>query len=485
MFKKFCRPPTNLLRSIQLSDLTFVCQDGVAHAHQFVLEKHSPFLKKLFSNQSTLVGVALNLPTVRGLPITLKERREPSPMVQLNLPDYTVLTVNLFLDLLYTGKTDQCGEIDHNKGQLSIRLLYADLGLDPECGGLPDITELDTIEIKRTRKVGVVPFIEVVTSTTMDLDLGVNDIEDEVKVIVNTSIIDGVNEVPVNHPIEKDGEINELGLKEKENSDDDSELLGIDVDYLLSEDEVELDFVPHLPPYGDGPSLMDISPSPIVKPAQKRKRRKTEEGVSFKSGAKFPKELRRSNRVSSKPEDRQKLGSHTCGYLPNRRTKLAVEFYDSDDYEIYEAAKKKKSNFSKCIKDPNERVLMPEDITETMLNKVCDRFGEKVYNQTIGTSCHQCRQKTTDMKTICRSGECVGVRGQFCGRCLTLRYGEDAREALMNPTWACPPCRNFCNCSICRNRKGKGATGVLIQLAKSKGYSNAADYLKALMTRKA
>merc|ERR1712209_7807 len=53
-----------------------------------------------------------------------------------------------------------------------------------------------------------------------------------------------------------------------------------------------------------------------------------------------------------------------------------------------------------------------------------------------------------------------------------------------NPTWACPPCRNFCNCSICRNRKGKGATGILIQIAQSKGYDNVADYLKALQTKK-
>jgi len=199
-----------------------------------------------------------------------------------------------------------------------------------------------------------------------------------------------------------------------------------------------------------------------------------------------PSECRRSTRVSKKPEDRDKFGSETWTTLSDGRTKLAEEYsdYDSDDYEIYEAAKKKRTNPSKCIKDPNQGVLMPEDITQTMLNKVCDRFGEKVYNQTIGTSCHQCRQKTTDMKTVCRSGECVGVRGQFCGRCLLLRYGEDAREALMNPTWSCPPCRNFCNCSICRNRKGKGATGILIQLAQSKGYSNAADYLKALMKKK-
>merc|ERR550532_199669 len=127
---------------------------------------------------------------------------------------------------------------------------------------------------------------------------------------------------------------------------------------------------------------------------------------------------------------------------------------------------------------------MPEDVTEAMLNKVCERFGEKVYNQTIGTTCHQCRQKTTDTKTICRSGSCVGVRGQFCGRCIEIRYGEDCKEALLNPTWACPPCRGFCNCSICRNRKGKGATGILIQLAQSKGYDNVAAYLKALQSKK-
>jgi len=225
------------------------------------------------------------------------------------------------------------------------------------------------------------------------------------------------------------------------------------------------------------------------KPAQKRKR-KTDDGGAFKTGAHVPTERRQSNRLCNKPDrlsmnPEDKLGSTVWSTNPDGRHKLAEEYsdYDEEDYEIYEAAKKKR-NLSRCIKDPNEGVLMPEDITETMLKKVCDRFGEKTYCQKIGTSCHQCRQKTTDMKTVCRSGECVGVRGQFCGRCLLLRYGEDAREALMDPHWACPPCRNFCNCSICRNRNGKGATGILSQLAASKGYTNAADYLKALQSKK-
>merc|ERR1712062_279241 len=196
---------------------------------------------------------------------------------------------------------------------------------------------------------------------------------------------------------------------------------------------------------------------------------------------------RKSARLSAAPEDKGKMGSEITykeGYDPESRG-LAEERedYDSDDYQAYEDRTRKRAPRPGQI-DPNEDVLMPEDVTEAMLNKICQRFGEKVYNQTIGTSCHQCRQKTTNTKTICRSGNCVGVRGQFCGRCLEIRYGEDCAEALMNPTWACPPCRGFCNCSICRNRKGKGATGILIQLAQAKGYDNVAAYLKALQSKK-
>lgn len=50
-----------------------------------------------------------------------------------------------------------------------------------------------------------------------------------------------------------------------------------------------------------------------------------------------------------------------------------------------------------------------------------------------GTTCHQCRQKTIDMKTVCRAEDCQGVRGQFCGPCLRNRYGEDVRAALKDP----------------------------------------------------
>ena len=120
--------------------------------------------------------------------------------------------------------------------------------------------------------------------------------------------------------------------------------------------------------------------------------------------------------------------------------------YDSDDYQAYEDRSERFLKISlidilrflyiflnisyprvkkRALRpghiDANLNVLMPEDVTKAMLKKVCERFGDKTYNQTIGTSCHQCRQKTTDTKTICRSGKCVGVRGQFCGRCLEIR----------------------------------------------------------------
>ena len=172
--------------------------------------------------------------------------------------------------------------------------------------------------------------------------------------------------------------------------------------------------------------------------------------------------------------------------IPGEQRKSARLSLEPGDKEISKAQQIKKPTSRKrsASKDPNVGVLMPENITEEMLNQVADRSGQKIYNREVGTSCHQCRQKTLDMKTVCRSGRCVGGRGQFCGRCLVLRYGEDAREALMDPGWCCPPCRNICNCSLCRNKKGKGATGILINQAKSKGFSNVADYLKDLTEKK-
>ncbi|XP_048342828.1 cell division cycle-associated protein 7 [Sphaerodactylus townsendi] len=121
-----------------------------------------------------------------------------------------------------------------------------------------------------------------------------------------------------------------------------------------------------------------------------------------------------------------------------------------------------------------------EEITEEELANICETARDKVYNRVTGSTCHQCRQKTTDTKTNCRNPDCTGVRGQFCGPCLRNRYGEEVRTALLDPDWHCPPCRGICNCSFCRQREGRCATGVLVYLAKYHGYDNVHAYLKSL-----
>uniref|UniRef100_A0A672QNN3 Cell division cycle-associated protein 7-like n=1 Tax=Sinocyclocheilus grahami TaxID=75366 RepID=A0A672QNN3_SINGR len=151
--------------------------------------------------------------------------------------------------------------------------------------------------------------------------------------------------------------------------------------------------------------------------------------------------------------------------------------YDDDDDE--EEKEPRRRSYNSTLTIPH--VVRPvEEITEAELDNICLNAREKIYNRATGSTCHQCRQKTTDTKTSCRNPECVGVRGQFCGPCLKNRYGEDVRDALLSPEWLCPPCRGICNCSFCRAREGRCATGVLVYLAKYHGYDNVHSYLKSL-----
>ncbi|XP_071774049.1 cell division cycle-associated protein 7a [Centroberyx gerrardi] len=147
--------------------------------------------------------------------------------------------------------------------------------------------------------------------------------------------------------------------------------------------------------------------------------------------------------------------------------------------EVDEPAQPRRRSYNGAMAIPH--VVRPvEEITEAELDRICNNVREKVYNSSTGSTCHQCRQKTTDTKTNCRNPECQGVRGQFCGPCLRNRYGEEVRDALLDPEWLCPPCRGICNCSFCRAREGRCATGVLVYLAKYHGYDNVHAYLKSL-----
>ncbi|CAI6357845.1 unnamed protein product [Macrosiphum euphorbiae] len=119
-------------------------------------------------------------------------------------------------------------------------------------------------------------------------------------------------------------------------------------------------------------------------------------------------------------------------------------------------------------------------VTNEMLNNINYRSVGKKYSTDKGTTCHQCRQKTLDQKSYCRHKSCKGMRGMFCGFCLLRRYGEDVAEVLLNPVWACPPCRGQCNCSICRRYQGKDPTGQMAQEAEAKGYNSVCDLLRTI-----
>ena len=147
--------------------------------------------------------------------------------------------------------------------------------------------------------------------------------------------------------------------------------------------------------------------------------------------------------------------------------------YESDEEEFtkLKAPTRKKNVTSYLTRRPFGAV------TEKDLILVAETCNEKSYDQVDGTSCHQCRQKTSDLKTVCRNDQCIGIRGQFCGPCLRNRYGESAKEAIMDPKWFCPPCRGICNCSFCMKKRGRCATGILIHKAKEKGYNDVKSFL--------
>lgn len=94
-------------------------------------------------------------------------------------------------------------------------------------------------------------------------------------------------------------------------------------------------------------------------------------------------------------------------------------------------------------------------------------------------SCHFCRQRTTELKTVCSMCEGVNTgiggrgRGYWCGSCLWQRIGENIEEVRGRNDWICPACRDICNCSghnCLRLSKGWFPTNQLIHEAMQMGY---------------
>ena len=96
------------------------------------------------------------------------------------------------------------------------------------------------------------------------------------------------------------------------------------------------------------------------------------------------------------------------------------------------------------------------------------------------------RQKTADPKTHCPCGDGKKAppggrgRGKWCGGCLELRMGENLDEALANPAWRCPVCRDVCNCSGAncqRHSRDLAPTAQLHAEAMAYGWDSVAHYL--------
>ena len=125
------------------------------------------------------------------------------------------------------------------------------------------------------------------------------------------------------------------------------------------------------------------------------------------------------------------------------------------------------------------------DYSRPRANKLCSKDHPQPCPYGCKT-CHFCRQRTTEIKTVCSM--CNGVnnfyggpaRGYWCGSCLWLRIGENIDEVRDRSDWICPGCRDLCNCSganCMRIKRGWFPTNQLSHEARDQGFRSVAHYL--------
>ncbi|XP_014260465.1 cell division cycle-associated 7-like protein isoform X2 [Cimex lectularius] len=128
---------------------------------------------------------------------------------------------------------------------------------------------------------------------------------------------------------------------------------------------------------------------------------------------------------------------------PNLSLDEAENILEHCEYKLNNTRKRRAMPVISLRRIPVPNMKLPEEITESDIKNICYKSAGKKYDTVNGTTCHQCRQKTADTKSICRSPHCNGVRGQFCGFCLLHRYGEDVaivikKEVTKKITYAGP-----------------------------------------------
>ncbi|XP_024532038.1 cell division cycle-associated 7-like protein isoform X2 [Selaginella moellendorffii] len=153
-----------------------------------------------------------------------------------------------------------------------------------------------------------------------------------------------------------------------------------------------------------------------------------------------------------------------------RRRGYRPEIYTQDHEKLLGYAKEEWKHIGRIYDDEN---------TNTCHQCRQERREKLFFSPVFSFSLIVLRQKTKGPRSYC---EVCKTRYQFCGDCLYKRYGENVNEVLGDENWKCPVCRDICNCSRCRRRKGWAPTGLMARRAIELGYKSVAHFL--ILTRR-
>ncbi|KAJ2363519.1 Cell division cycle-associated 7-like protein, partial [Coemansia sp. RSA 2607] len=103
----------------------------------------------------------------------------------------------------------------------------------------------------------------------------------------------------------------------------------------------------------------------------------------------------------------------------NIRRRSSLISYSENNYDRYGSYKRKKQKTSRMsggmglrTSNPGRRIV-----------------GGRVYDSEVGSTCHQCRQKTMDPKIHCSNNHCNVM---FDEHCLEIRYNEYPSDIRAN-----------------------------------------------------
>ncbi|KAI3500113.1 hypothetical protein L1887_35929 [Cichorium endivia] len=181
--------------------------------------------------------------------------------------------------------------------------------------------------------------------------------------------------------------------------------------------------------------------------------------LDFGSSAKVLHRNFESMAVASSPNSKASVSAST---VKEKKRKMLSSSVEEEVTQSERKAENSSSQVKKRNSNPGVRVI-----------------HGRIYDSENGTTCHQCRQKTYAVYASCKNNaKTKPCPLKYCNTCLLNRYGEKVEEVVLLDEWSCPKCRDACNCSICRKKRGHEPTGQLSQMAKAGGFSSVSKMLE-------